>query len=304
VHLSKSYEDPQVLGAGGLIEPHWMQARPAWFPEEFYWVVGCSYRGMPTTTADVRNLIGCNMSFRREVCAEVGFSSLIGHMGGVPRGGSDPDFCIRVRQRWPEHTILYVPQAVVSHRVPKDRARWGYFCSRCRFEGRSKALLAQIVGTQDALSSEQAYTLRILPQGVLRALLDALFHRDLGGLPRAGAIVAGLSITTASYVAGVTAQQIAHFWPQPSRSRAVAALSIGVALPGRSEPRIEPKETVCEVDWCAAPAGAAGNCAVLATSRRHTNPRVRGWASAGRRWRRGNGPDDRSKWPTTGQRSV
>ena len=45
--LVSAYRDPDVLGAGGWIIPAWQLGMPAWFPEEFLWVVGCSYRGLP-----------------------------------------------------------------------------------------------------------------------------------------------------------------------------------------------------------------------------------------------------------------
>src|SRR5699024_3917564 len=56
-HLLAPYRDPDVLGVGGWAVPDWQTGEPAWFPEEFLWVVGCSYRGLPTSTAPVRNLI-------------------------------------------------------------------------------------------------------------------------------------------------------------------------------------------------------------------------------------------------------
>src|SRR5437660_56519 len=44
--LSLCCADPQVLGVGGRVVPSWASKRPIWFPEEFYWVIGCSYRGL------------------------------------------------------------------------------------------------------------------------------------------------------------------------------------------------------------------------------------------------------------------
>ena len=41
------YDNPQVVGVGGKIEPLWLQTHPSWFPNEFNWVVGCTYQGMP-----------------------------------------------------------------------------------------------------------------------------------------------------------------------------------------------------------------------------------------------------------------
>jgi len=51
--LDGALDDPRVLGAGGYVEPNWVSSRPAWFPEEFLWTVGCSYRGLPRSTAYV-----------------------------------------------------------------------------------------------------------------------------------------------------------------------------------------------------------------------------------------------------------
>ena len=42
------YSDPRVLAVGGRAVPVWSSGRrPDWFPEEFDWVVGCTYRGLP-----------------------------------------------------------------------------------------------------------------------------------------------------------------------------------------------------------------------------------------------------------------
>ena len=88
--LSLAYQDANIMGAGGLIQPMWAQQKPAWFPEEFNWVVGCSYRGLPENTAPVRNLIGCNMSYLRIVIEQLGgFRNGIGHVGGRPQGDDE-----------------------------------------------------------------------------------------------------------------------------------------------------------------------------------------------------------------------
>src|SRR5687768_1791475 len=60
-HLLDPYRDAHVLGVGGAALPVWERSAPRWWPAEFGWVVGCSYRGQPVSTAPVRNLMGCNM---------------------------------------------------------------------------------------------------------------------------------------------------------------------------------------------------------------------------------------------------
>jgi glycosyltransferase involved in cell wall biosynthesis len=200
--LLVGYDDPRVQGVGGAIEPLWHNNRPGWFPEEFDWVVGCTYRGMPETAKPVRNLIGCNMSFRREVFETVGgFRSGIGRIGTHPIGCEETELCIRANQHWPDRIFLFEPRARVRHRVPANRATWRYFRSRCYAEGRSKAQVARFVGAKDGLASEQTYTLKTLPQGVLRGLMD--FARDdVSGLGRAVSIVSGLLMTSTGYVVG------------------------------------------------------------------------------------------------------
>ena len=201
--LLAPFENVNVAGVGGGIDPHWTGGRPAWFPDEFLWVVGCTYLGMPTTPVPVRNLIGANMSFRRTVFDVVGvFRDGMGRVGSLPVGCEETEICIRYRQKMPEHQFLFVPDARVTHNVPAQRGTWGYFWSRCYHEGRSKAQVVQMAGAGDGLASERNYTLKTLPQGVLRGLRDALFKFEIAGLGRSIAIVSGFFITGMGYLRG------------------------------------------------------------------------------------------------------
>jgi GT2 family glycosyltransferase len=223
-HLLRTYANPEVMGVGGSVEPLWLHGRPPWFPAEFDWVVGCTYRGLPKVAAPVRNLIGCNMSFRREVLEGVGgFRSGIGRVGTDPAGCEETELCIRVGRRWPSKALLYEPRARVQHRVTARRARWSYFRARCYAEGRSKALVAQAVGAGDGLASERTYTLRTLPRAVIRGLADSL-RGDPSALTRVGAIVAGLALTTAGYLIGTVAE--------PRATPAKADHEAGTSAPG------------------------------------------------------------------------
>jgi len=207
--LATGYISQRVLGVGGAIEPMWSSARPDWFPEEFDWVVGCTYRGMPRHASAVRNLIGCNMSFRRRVFESLGgFRDGIGRVGARPLGCEETELCIRLRQRWPTSIVFYEPSARVYHRVPASRARWRYFHARCYHEGLSKALVARLVGSDDGLASERTYTLRTLPQGVMRGVVETIRRGDLAGLTRAAAIAYGLALTASGYLVGTVAGRL------------------------------------------------------------------------------------------------
>jgi glucosyl-dolichyl phosphate glucuronosyltransferase len=199
--MDDTYGDPGITGVGGLTLPDWQTARPWWMPEEFFWVVGANYRGMPPSGAPVRNLLGGNMSFHREVFDIVeGFRAGIGRDGTkLPLGCEETEFCIRLRQRLPETTLVMDHRSMIWHYVSAQRCRFSYFLSRCYAEGISKAQVTVEVGSDDGLATERAYLTRTLPRGVL-AGFDDLFHGRPAGLGRAGAIIAGLTATTAGFI--------------------------------------------------------------------------------------------------------
>jgi glucosyl-dolichyl phosphate glucuronosyltransferase len=201
--FADSYADPAVIGVGGLTRPSWKAPRPSWFPREFDWVVGCTYRGMPESRAPVRNLLGGNASFRREAFELAGgFQNGIGRSAGKrPLGCEETEFCIRLSQRSPGSVLLFDHRAMICHLVPPERCRFSYFRSRCYAEGLSKALVTASVGASDGLSAERHYTTRTLPGGVARGIAD-LRHGDLAGLGRSAAIITGLAATAAGYSAG------------------------------------------------------------------------------------------------------
>jgi GT2 family glycosyltransferase len=198
--LIEVYSDPQVIGAGGAAVAAWPDRQPRWFPEEFSWVVGCAYRGLPVTTAQVRNPIGACMSFRRTAfdCAGA-FTYGIGRTAADRMGCEETEFSIRVRRTVPGSVLLYVPAARVQHHVDDGQQRWRHFLQRCLAEGHSKALVAGEVGSRDALASEWPYALRVLTAGAARGVRDALRGRP-SGLLRTAAIGAGLAMTTYGYL--------------------------------------------------------------------------------------------------------
>jgi hypothetical protein len=208
--LIEPFQDPEVAGVGGKALPLWPDRRPRWFPEEFDWVVGCSYRGLPIAPTVVRNLIGTNMSVRRDVMVAVGgFREGFGNISGggpsdrpAPRmsTGEETEFCIRVQRLRPEMKWFYTPSALVFHRVPPYRATFGYFLSRCWIEGQGKATLTDVTAGPSALTSERAYAFKVLPGGVKREAIGALTGPDVTRIARAGAIIIGLAVTSAGYL--------------------------------------------------------------------------------------------------------
>jgi GT2 family glycosyltransferase len=202
-NLASAFHDSTVLGVGGTIEPRWQTGRPDWFPQEFDWVVGCSYLGLPEISSPVRNLIGCNMAFRPQVFETVGgFRTGIGRLEAVPLGCEETELCIRAKKYWPQGRFIYQPRARVSHKVSSQRSGLKYFRSRCYAEGLSKALVASLVGAGDGLDTERSYVLHTLPRGVLHGLRNTFLRQQPAEYKRSAAIIIGLAWTISGYVSG------------------------------------------------------------------------------------------------------
>ncbi|MBO0791031.1 MAG: glycosyltransferase family 2 protein [Ktedonobacteraceae bacterium] len=208
--MTKCCQDPHVLGAGGIVEPYWPGPSPTWFPKEFYWVIGCSYQDFQNKVTRVRNAYGGNICIRRELFETVGgFRTGLGRSGtkSLPLGCEETELCIRARQRWPDRFFLCDPNAVSQHRIPPQRINGRYFRSRCYAEGLSKAALTSYVGTKDGLAAEQAYTLQLLPRGIMRGIRDGL-RGDLAGFMRAWMIIVGLTATAIGYLTGTVSNAL------------------------------------------------------------------------------------------------
>lgn len=198
--LTAPFGDPAVVAVGGWAVPAWDTERPVWFPEEFLWVVGCSHRGLPTELAPVRNVIGCNMAFRREAILDLGgFEVGLGRTADRPLGCEETELCIRLTQADAGARIVLEPEARINHRVPAQRTTWSYYFNRCRGEGNSKAYVVGLVGSDDGLSSERSYVTSVLPRAVLRALAS-MPRRPRAALGTVAAVVGGVGMTGLGYV--------------------------------------------------------------------------------------------------------
>jgi len=202
--LARHFERPEVLGATSAVNPIWVGARPNWFPEEFMWTVGCTYRGGPTRVEEIRNVQGGAAILRRSLFAKAGgFSAGLGRTESkIPLNCEETELCIRAKAAHPGGCFLFDPSTSVGHKVTAGRATWSYFVKRCYAEGVSKAFLTGLSGTNSVLGVERDYVLRALGRGVLNETLAFFTRLDIGALKRAAAIALGLSSTGAGFIVG------------------------------------------------------------------------------------------------------
>jgi hypothetical protein len=239
--LLAPYSDPAVLGVRGRVVPDWRSGRPGWFPAEFDWVVGCSYRGLPSGRAPVRNFIGANISLRRSLLLESGgFATSQGRIGTQPPGYQEAELSMRVQRDYPGGLHLYEPGALVRHRVPASRGTWSYFVSRCYSEGVSKATMSGLSGTSRASAAEKSYLHSTIPRGIARYLVQAVRGQP-GSLATMGALLVGVFLTGFGYTVGRVRAPAATVTPKPGRfaklrpppfepSERIAAFGLFVAI--------------------------------------------------------------------------
>jgi glycosyltransferase involved in cell wall biosynthesis len=189
-----------VAGVGGHVEPIWLGRAPKWMPEEFLWVVGASYRGLPKTPSPVRNVWSENMAVvRANFWAVDGFREGFGKTGHVSQP-EDTDFCIRLTAALGGRTWWYEPSACVGHSVPPSRGTLRFFVQRCYNEGQGKAEMASLLGSREGLRDERRHAAKTLPEGARRELRQAILDRDLAAAQRASAIGMGLAAAGMGYL--------------------------------------------------------------------------------------------------------
>jgi GT2 family glycosyltransferase len=191
-----------VVCVGGPTLPEWEDAQPDWFPDSFLWVMGCSYGGQPES-GPIRNPIGANMAFRREVFDQAGlFDTQIGRLGSLPLGCEETEMCIRAAHHMPGAEIVMVPGAAIDHWVPQVRGTAKYLLRRCYYEGISKALV-RTLGDTRTLETERDYVTRTLTREIARAGAEMLTGPDRPGASgRIAAVLGGLSAAALGYARG------------------------------------------------------------------------------------------------------
>jgi glucosyl-dolichyl phosphate glucuronosyltransferase len=202
--LRSVLEHETVAGVGGSSLPNWEGSKPGWMPEELLWTVGCSYRGMPATQSDVRNVYGGSACYRRDIFTRFGgFDVNLGRTAVGLAGCEETELCLRVHSKSPELRFVHEPKAVIHHRVPAGRQKVSYVLKRCASEGRSKAILRILHGdsSNHPLAREARYLVRTVPYGIASNIKQFL-RGDGWGLVRAALLGIAIIRTVLSY--GVT----------------------------------------------------------------------------------------------------
>jgi GT2 family glycosyltransferase len=137
-------QHPDADAVGGRIVPLFEAGRPKWLVDSLLPVYGQTNCG-----STMRWLVypeqpfGGNMAFRREVFEKVGlFDPRLGRDGKRLLSNEEIDFFFRFHQQGLR--VLYEPNALLHHRIPADRTKPEWVCSRYYWQGVSDIVFRQI----------------------------------------------------------------------------------------------------------------------------------------------------------------
>jgi len=171
--LVGGYERHDALAVGGKMTPLWVDGKPKFLPEEFYWLVGVTHRGYAEEESEVRNTFGSNISFRRDVVTELGgFDESLGRNGEAQGQGEETEIAARMAAEYGE-SVWYVPDAEVGHKVFDYRTDRRWLVERAFWQGYSKRVMTEIV--QDS-GDEETNFLRLLVFESMQSRVSSLLR--------------------------------------------------------------------------------------------------------------------------------
>lgn len=186
-NLLSVYEQTDAIAVGGDVRPNWQTERPAFFPEEFYWLVGCVEPGFAEDKEEVRNTYGSNISYRREAFLAVGgYDPKTGRKGDKHLQAHEAPVGIRLLERYGKG-MIFTEDAVVHHKLFEYRGEFKWLVARSFWQGYSKRVMDRLY--PEAPDNKSAYLKQLLTRFVPQRLTQLVRTRSMAELQQLLAIV-------------------------------------------------------------------------------------------------------------------
>ncbi len=158
--LVDAYDRYDALAVGGRMVPDWLDGEPAYLPEEFYFLIGVTYRGFREREGYVRNTFSSNLSFDRETFLDLGgFKTEMGKRGENNLQGGETELCARLERETGEQ-VVYVPDATVEHKIYDYRTERRWLLERAFWQGYSKRRMEEVAA--ESTDAEQEFLRKLL----------------------------------------------------------------------------------------------------------------------------------------------
>jgi len=172
--LARVYEESDAIAVGGHAKPDWVTKKPDFFPEEFYWLVGCDERGMGEHMEELRNTYGSNISFRRDIFLNVGgYDENTGRKGDRHIQAHEAPVCIRMANKYGKG-VIYNTDAVVHHKLFDYRGEFRWLVFRSFWQGYSKRIMDILL--PEASSDKNDYLKQLMLEFVPLRIRELVYN--------------------------------------------------------------------------------------------------------------------------------
>jgi len=176
-NLLEVYEQTDAIAVGGDVRPDWQTEQPAFFPAEFYWLVGCVEPGFAEDGEEVRNTYGSNISYRREAFLAVGgYDPKTGRKGDKHLQAHEAPVGIRLLERYSKG-MIFTEDAVVHHKLFAYRGEFKWLVARSFWQGYSKRVMDRLY--PEAPDNKSAYLKQLLTRFVPQRLTRLVRTRSM-----------------------------------------------------------------------------------------------------------------------------
>jgi glycosyltransferase involved in cell wall biosynthesis len=177
--IIKTFDGDDIIGVTGPALPLWEKGPISWFPEEFYWMLGCTAWLESDKKQTIRGAFGVNMSFKKEAFGSCRFSENLGISQGAHKAGKvgllvdDLEFSLHLG-RDTKKLIIYNPKVRVQHKVYGYRLTPLFIRRQAYWQGYSKAILKKLYGKGDRNENIMGTEYRMLKRVVFKLLPSTL----------------------------------------------------------------------------------------------------------------------------------
>ncbi|BCX89352.1 glucosyl-dolichyl phosphate glucuronosyltransferase [Methylomarinovum tepidoasis] len=158
VELEETFNDPNIACMGGKSIPLFDAGELPWLTEDILSIYGSTRSGdLPKLMHYPEHPFGLNMAFRREVFETVGlFNPNLGRKGSNLLSNEESELFWRIHCAGLK--VAYNPNAIIYHRIPKERSTPEWVLRRYYWQGRSEAVMDRIVYKHSRLQILSKFT--------------------------------------------------------------------------------------------------------------------------------------------------
>jgi len=202
------YESTDAVAVGGHVAPNWVNEKPDFFPEEFYWLVGCDERGFGEHMEELRNTYGSNISYKRDVFLEVGgYDENTGRKGDRHIQAHEAPVCVRIRNLTGKG-VIYTTDAVVHHTLFGYRGEFSWLVSRSFWQGYSKRIMDLIL--PETSGDKNEYLKQLLLVFVPQRIRQLVRKPSVANVKQLGAIFIFTAAVGFGYLYGMTKHELSN----------------------------------------------------------------------------------------------